>query len=252
MVKLVSLFKSDSHLSDEGVALYVDALKLRRSEELPDEVRDHAANCRSCRKEVTGLFSLLVEENYSAMAPHPFFDRQTEGRDKNARWIYRIAALFVAGIGIALFAYLVYPGRPDVKSVPPHASSGNVMLSDSAAVNGPGDSGGEDAAGTLYADNFARLPELEGLVEAETRSSSIDAAAPKAGITVSQPVIFDWKAEVNAPLLLSVLTNKDSLVHRSRIAKLPYVLRSSLAPGLYYWKLENGEEVVFVGKFFVR
>jgi hypothetical protein len=115
-----------------------------------------------------------------------------------------------------------------------------------------GNGGTMHTGGGDYADEFSESPELESFVAMEMRSSGIDGVSPGIGKTVSQPVIFDWKSEGSAPLLLTVLTNGDSLVHRSRIARVPYVFRKSLAPGLYYWKLENDEEMVFVGKFFVK
>jgi hypothetical protein len=245
-------FQPDSHLSDEGVALYVDALKLQRTKELPEEVRDHVSQCQACRKEVTGLFSILTEENYGAMGPHPFFDRRGETTAKKTEWIYRVAALVAVGVGISLIAYFISSERGEITPALRDASPGVMNSSDTTAEDTS--SGREvlpSARGT-YADNFAELAEYEGLVAAETRSTAIDEVSPKSGIDVNQPVVFDWKSEGKGPLLLSVLTNRDSLVHRIRIATLPYVFRNSLTPGLYYWKVESGEELVFVGKFFVR
>ena len=248
----MSFFKNDFHLNDEGVALYVDALKLRRTQELPGEVRDHVSNCQVCRKEITGLFSLLAEEDYSAMGPHPLLGRNQERKRKNARWIYRVAALVVAGLGISVIAYIIFFQTENVTPVTSHVRFDRTEAVDTAAQKRVGDAVTRQDAGTMYANSFAELPELEGLVAEEMRSPGIDGVSPDIGSYVNQPVIFDWKSGGNVPVMLSVLTNRDSLVYRSRIGRLPHVLQRSLAPGLYYWKLESGGELVFVGKFLVR
>jgi hypothetical protein len=245
-------FQTASHLSNEDVALYVDALKLQRTRDLPDEVRDHVANCQDCRIEITGLFSILAEENYATMGPHPYFGKTGESKGKKTRWIYQVAALVAGGVGISILAYFIYSGRWDSTPGATHVSSretrsGEAVTAESSTMKRPEASG----EGT-YADNYVELPELESLVAAETRSAGIDVVSPSIGVVVHKPIVFEWKTDSDAPLMLSIMTNKDSLVHRSRIATLPYVLTSGLKRGLYYWKLENGEEVVFVGKFLVR
>lgn len=247
-----SLFNDDRHLTDEGIGLYVDALKLRRTEELPAVVRDHVSDCQHCRKEISGLFSLLVEEEYGAMGPHPFLDRHQERTNDRTRWVYRVAALVVAGIGLSVIVALIFSDRKNVTPVIADADSHRTETVDTVAREKSGDSVTGQEAGRLYAGRFDELPELEGLVAEEMRSSGIDGVSPGIGTYVNQPVTFDWTSEGDEPLVLSVLTNKDSLVHRSRIAAVPYALRRSLTPGLYYWKLESGGELVFVGKFLVK
>ena len=58
----------------------------------------------------------------------------------------------------------------------------------------------------MYAHSFAELPELEGLVAEEMRSSGIDGVSPGIGSYVNQPVTFDWKSGGDVPLILSVVT----------------------------------------------
>ena len=43
--KVQELFDDNHHLSDEGVALFVDALRLERVEDLPLEIRVHVDDC---------------------------------------------------------------------------------------------------------------------------------------------------------------------------------------------------------------
>ena len=248
----IPFFKDDFHLTEDGIALYVDALKLRRTQELPGAVCDHVGNCQLCRKEITGLFSLLAEEDYSAMGPHPFLDRKQERKQENTRWMYRVAALVVAGLGISVIAYIIFFDKENVTPVTSHVRSDRMESVDTTAQKTSENTVTGQDAGRMYAHSFAELPELEGLVAEEMRSSGIDGVSPAIGRYVNQPVTFDWKSGGDVPVILSVLTNKDSLVHRSRIDRLPHILQRSLSPGLYYWKLESGGELVFVGKFLVK
>jgi hypothetical protein len=241
-----------AHLSNEDISLYVDALKLQRTRELPEKVRDHVANCQDCRKEITGLFSILAEENYAAMGPHPYFDSRGEGKDKKVRWVYQIAALVAAGVGISILAYFSYSGGGDGTPRVPNPSSRSAKSSETVTEESTTVREAEASSEATYAGTFAELPELESLVATETRSAGIDVVTPAIGMVVHQPIVFNWAADGDVSLTLSVLTNKDSIVHTVRAATLPYVLRRSLTPGLYYWKLENREEVVFVGKFLVK
>lgn len=252
MVDPISFFKDDCHLTDEGIGLYVDALKLRRTQELPGEVRDHVGNCQLCRKEITGLFSLLAEEDYSAMGPHPFLDRNQVRKQEKTMWIQRVAALVVAGLGISVIAYIIFSEEENTTPVTSHVSSDRMESVDTAARKKSENTVSGQDAGRMYGNSFAELPELEGLVAEVMRSSGIDGVSPAAGRYVNQPVVFEWKSGGDMPLILSVLTNKDSLVHRSRIDRLPHILKRSLPPGLYYWKLEREGELVFVGKFLVK
>jgi hypothetical protein len=73
---------------------------------------------------------------------------------------------------------------------------------------------------------------------------------------VSEDVSFRWqikkgKEEVELPLELKILNNKETLIHSARIAGKEYHLRESLAPGLYYWTLEYEGESLYLGKFFL-
>src|SRR5512135_559190 len=101
-------FGERGHLNEEGVALYVDALRLERTERLPEALRAHVAGCQECRANVTGLYSLL--ENRPIDSSHPTLGtRPVEPHVSRA--IYRIAAVVVAAIGIA--ALVLFYGKQE-------------------------------------------------------------------------------------------------------------------------------------------
>ena len=53
-------------------------------------------------------------------------------------------------------------------------------------------------------------------------------------------------------LVLKILNNKGTEVYSAEAEKNEYVFKETLNPGLYYWKLEYREEMLFVGKFRVK
>jgi hypothetical protein len=251
MLKQRPLYARDGHLNEEGVALYVDALKLERTAELPRETRMHVSQCQRCRKEITGLFALLTDADYSGAVPHPFF----EGGSRGERWripeFLRVAAAVAAVVGAALVVYyLSTQSEDDGPATAQHAEraveEGNEVTSDTTYFRAP------EAGGELLAENFAELADLEDLVNADRRAASIHSVSPRIGEVVGDPVVFRWSPETQGPVYLEILDNREEVIHSGQVLSLPYVVQKPTTPGLYYWKLVGNEELVLVGKFLVK
>ena len=76
--------------------------------------------------------------------------------------------------------------------------------------------------------------------------------SPSNGSTPGSKVSFDWKREGTAALTLSVVDNRGKTIYRTQVDGVPFKLKQSLRPGLYYWKLQDDNELLYVGKFFMR
>jgi hypothetical protein len=70
MLKQTLFFNDNSHLTDQGVGLCIDALKLGRADELPEPVREHVADCQRSVEEITGLFAIWPMDYASGPAPY--------------------------------------------------------------------------------------------------------------------------------------------------------------------------------------
>jgi len=250
MEKVNSLFSEDSHLNEEGVALFVDALKLDKTDRLPEAVREHVAGCQTCRKNVTGLFALVADQEYRSTGAHPYLDRSLREQTPRFANAYRIAAALVAAAGIAVLAYYVATVN----------SARESLRTGMAAHEGAGDTAAhhapplKSAAGNevRYAANFTPSPDLEDLVGSHFRSGSFEVRSPKIGADVGDNIVFDWSAQPSGPFTVTVLNNKAETVVRMPVRTVPFDLRKHFAPGVYYWKVQNAEEILFVGKFVVR
>jgi hypothetical protein len=61
---------------------------------------------------------------------------------------------------------------------------------------------------------------------------------------------FKWQG-TDTPLTFKILNNKGTVVLEEPAAAGHYLCRQPLSPGRYYWKLENSEELLWVGRFIV-
>ena len=250
MAKQMLIFTGGGHLNEEGVALYVDALKLERTEELPEEIRIHVAECHECRKEITGLFALLADADYDQATAHPFFTRASARAGWTSREFIRAAAVVAAVAGSAILLYYVTPESSDndLSSVR-HGNTGITGTSDTVTGTVASEAG---PSGELLSENFTELPEYEDLVIARLRAVHLQLVSPVVGATVADPVVFQWAPEIHGSVSLEILNNREEVVHSGDVQSLPYAVPKPDSPGLFYWKLIANGELMLVGKFVVK
>jgi len=226
------LRSEDGHLTEEGTALYVDALKLSRLSKLPRWMVDHVGDCRICKERVTGLYALLPADSHAGLKTHPYFGSLAHSRN----W-YRVApAIALIAAGGATAALLIYErSRPPTEAAAP-------------AVPPAKDAAAREVARPAVA--FAENPEMESLVNARARSGETTVVSPAIGAEIRGTVTFNWKGAGAATV--EVLDNAQGRVAMLPAQQPPVVLRKELSAGLYYWKLIANDELLLVGKFSVR
>jgi len=112
----------------------------------------------------------------------------------------------------------------------------------------------------LYAANFTPVPHLENWLEETTRSESaaIDSVyLPRRGEKiVAREIVLHWKMSAKTPVSLRILSNveKELFALAPDLTTFPDIKVLVPAeifkePGLYYWKIEDANDVLFVGKF---
>ncbi len=239
-------FDERGHLDEEGVALYVDALRLERTERLPEAVRAHVAGCQECRANVTGLYSLLADEPIENS--HPTLGSQP-GEPHRLQAIYRIAAVAFAAIGVAALVYFL--GRQE-KPVHESPESVSVVPRGTDSTLDSGLAHARRAVPQDIAGNFKPYEELEGLVGSELRGESFNVTSPGERLTNGGAVTFDWNTSERGPWNLVVLDNRGNTVRQTEVQSTPFVLEGPFRPGLYYWKVIRDDELAYVGKFRVE
>jgi hypothetical protein len=251
-MKTYEFFTERHHLTEEGVALYVDALRLERTEELPAEIRIHVEGCEECQRQIVESHEVMKAIRVDRSRPHPYFDRQV--REPGVQYTpYRIAAA-VAGVALLAAGYYAIVSRDTTPpSMTQQEQSAPIRDADSNRTNAAPDKPepNNTVSEPLLADNFAESANLEDLVQTDFRSTSIEVISPLNGDAVHAPIRFQWKATVEE-MTLKILTNKERTVLSETVTGNALTVERKLAPGLYYWKLETKKELVFTGKFLVR
>ena len=78
--------------------------------------------------------------------------------------------------------------------------------------------------------------------------------SPKQGeiFKKNQAVDFQWETENNVLLNLYIHTNKGKVFYKAENISSNIQIHDRFIPGLYYWKVLEEDELVFVGKFLVK
>ncbi len=99
-------FNQNKHLNDEGIALFVDALKLNKQEHLPESVQNHVENCEPCHQEIIELYAVMSTISYENRSDHPSLEPNTEAKSFSIRrYLLPIAAAAAAIAGIGFFFF---------------------------------------------------------------------------------------------------------------------------------------------------
>jgi hypothetical protein len=245
-----------NHLNDEELALYVDGLKLRRTEDLPRGLLEHVEGCLQCKRAILEISALVPTEPYPQGEPHPFFDSIV--KQKRPGWdpgmSFRVAAALVLLLAGAAAIYLLSP-RWWTSNVKGNqiANHGPDSASTRSQHQGFGDAPGTPLAQrTSSPDPFLPSPVFESLAGQTVRSGGMEVLRPRLGDTIAGPQHFQWRGVAgDERFRIEILTNRGGRFLSSEVRGGSYTLRERLAPGLYYWKLEQKGELLYVGKFMV-
>jgi hypothetical protein len=166
-------------------------------------------------------------------------------RRVNVRRAWPIAAALIPLIVVSAY-YLSRP-RPTV----PLVSSEE----DSLVISVPVDTVAVPARGRAEARPKIRTlvnPYLEELVRGTLRSASVRVISPPNDAVVDSVVEFAWEGPDVTPLTVRVLDVDGKTVFEQAASGNLLRWLHRLPAGVYYWKLESEEDLVFVGKFSVR
>lgn len=292
----MSYFDHQGHLTDEGLSLCADALKLGRQDQLPEELRGHLEQCASCQEQTMALYALVADEDYSGLGPHPALEPAGEPAPAATlkMWFRPLLLLLMAVLALFLFLQQqrqrAQPSEAEARSpaaVPPVVSDSLEATSplsppqaraESKDVK-PGLSPNPDTAGAgasrnskianrrsqissgppetdanpLLAASFTPSETLDPLAGAITRSGGLSAIRPANGadLEIGQGVVFSWQTLAEQPLTLRLLNNREEEIFNHPVEGGRFESPAALEPGLYYWKLETEDDLIYVGKFFV-
>lgn len=225
---------------------------------------EHFLDCHDCMEELRDSLQLIEFVQSEGNHLFPEFrssDKLKEKRIINAdipsliksfRYIISSKRISFAVITVVvlLFLYMLYQSNNNVitneriasDSIQENIRSNENMLAETAQ--------------DLYVTNFEISPNLEYLINQNFRSDhNIEIISPANESNVIDKIIFEIKNNSNEQLYLRIMDNQGNLVLSPLIKNSKCsvdVAENKLSPGLYYWKLESDEKLLYIGKFLIK
>jgi hypothetical protein len=255
---------------DEHIRRYLDD---EMSDSEMTDFEEHFLNCGDCFKELRNSLQLREFVKSEGSRLFPEFQESYELNEKAASEpefsglvnFFRSvltpgrAAFGLFAVVILLFLFILYePGSELVTD--------EVITYNENEVNNAADSADEniisneivteDSTGKLYAANFEESENLELLMDQNYRTSDdLLVISPMRGDVIREEVSFDWTYSRKGQLDLLILDNKEDVLFKFTLRDnglLFNLTGNELEPGLYYWKLENEDDILYMGKFIYK
>ena len=263
----------NGHLNDEATARYTNALLKGEFSTLPGEILSHVEACGECKDKILEL-SMFLRNPDSSPLIHSSYETPLKPRRKWYTYPMRLAAaLFVAALLLSTY-FFIYKDGSFLKDILFKSSTTEKTEKIIAKQNrqqerktlqlknqGAGDvdvhkekNGVTKKNNHLYTSNFRVNPNLESMIGTQYRSTTTQIISPRNNSTLSGDIVFAWKktSQGPPPLTLKIINNKNEVFYHYSVKGNRFVFKQRLTPGLYYWKLENQMDLLYLGKFFIR
>jgi len=237
------------------------------------EFEEHLFNCDECfqefrireqmvyliRNESDTIFADYLEKRRAAKPG--YVQRWREGFAEVVReiqWQWRLAPIAAGALALALW-FIVRSFSPAPQSESPIAEQRVAPTPPDSSLTTPLEELKLDPK-QLYAANFEPVPHLEAWIEESIRSEGTiieSVISPKIGEEIrGGEIVFQWKMLEKAPVAVKILNNAETEIRHDApdLAHFPLItlrVKTEILkePGLYYWKIEDESDLLFVGKF---
>lgn len=220
---------SGNHLNEEGLALAAEAMEHQLLTSLPDEIQDHLGDCQECRESVSEIFQIILQSGMQDETGMSSFFEKGDGNRKPVRrlsWLkYAAVLLLIAASFGWLWLRMYPPGHPALQKV-------------SALF------------GIEYYDPYAPDPLVETLVGAIFREDDFQLLSPAAADTFVPGNLLHLQYTGYHPLLLhfELMNNQGQAILNKEVKGGAGILRLPEEQGLYYWRLSEGSDLLFLGR----
>ncbi|MGD2091379.1 MAG: hypothetical protein PVH61_34700 [Candidatus Aminicenantes bacterium] len=263
----------EGHLSDEATALMVEALLHQEVTHVPEIILTHVEACRGCKDKVMEVATFLRNPDSAGQLKQKLLKKAKYRRD----WHFyrgKIAAVFVVFVLLASAYFFIYnepsfisrflagpaANKQDQKVRTETATPTTNISADEknpAADQGIKDMNeikanvGKRKNGGPPASRYRVNPNLENMIGSRVRSGLFEVLGPENGSVIKKPIHFSWKKALASPHTLKIVNNKNQVLYNYLVQGSWFDFNERLAFGLYYWKLESQNELLYVGKFFI-
>ena len=271
----------NDHLNDESSALVVEALLQGKMSAVPEDVLSHVEACRECKDSIMEMVAFRGNPDSAGQLKEKLSKRAKARQD----WQFyrgKIAAVFIAA-AVLVGAYFFISDNPQLldwlksgsrttngvqknqplinpantESTQPGSHTGEKKLFPGTDNMSNGMSEKTKPAeskpknGHAQVSRFQVNPNLENMTGSRLRSGGFEVLSPDNGSILQFPIHFSWKKDLSEPHSLKIVDNKNSVLYTYSVKGTSFDFNESLPRGLYYWKLESQNELLYVGKFFI-
>jgi len=257
-----NLFDKNGHLTDLYVCICSDRLREDRDDLIPDEVLSHLEGCEQCRNSVLDIFSsILTSEKNIKPEETPFSSMEPVEKPFSYRLVLRTAATFMI-MGFVAAVYLLMNNKEPVnirladrnanliaaatesKTIKEEITPGT----DNWKISAPSNKKNSTSVHDPFKDNL----NLEYMVNSHHRGRLIHIISPEFKIMEKGKIVFMWENHIDKNIYLKILNNLNETLFKFKAEGSRVEFKGDLAPGLYYWKLEDSENLYHVGKFLIE
>ena len=254
------IFTKNNHLTEESIAQYVEAMQFDRTQDLPAAALEHVEGCGQCHGEIVELYRLVQVA--------PAIPESISPLKKYYKQLLRLAGLFIITL-LALFFFnrektgSAMPEIPiekidsskvkNILSIPLADHDESTSKIKKSAQHNP-KTPKKEKKNSQFAANFLPSEDLEPLAGADLRAYGMENMQPETGsrFKVEEIITFSWNFEKEKIYWLYIVNNREDQLLQQAVSDTAFVYQLALNPGFYYWKIEDEEELLFVGKFFVE
>jgi len=107
----------------------------------------------------------------------------------------------------------------------------------------------------LFAANSTPSEFYENLIRDQFRSGVVTVTSPDTGFNVKDVLVFSYEGGEGIKVFIKIFNNKEEELLMLEPDGNTFVFENvpnKLDPGLYYWKLEDEDEMLYLGKFYVK
>ncbi len=273
MNKQENIYFENGHLNDDAVALYADGLLEQGTPELQEAVLVHVADCVECKDKIIDVTTFLRNPETVPMTREAAPTGDDLKPERKKQWYaspMRIAATFFAVTVMAVtFYYVQQDGMlftdldgDQLVTAPQGPTDTTSLTAKQPVKKTPAPKTVKKTAPKVKttqpanrATAFIANPTLESMIGDNYRSSIYQVFSPKNNVIVNGDIHFRWR-NLNSELALTLkIFDNDNMLFKNiqyDVKGSGFVFKEKLPPGLYYWKLETAEDLLYVGKFIVK
>ncbi len=257
-------FDKNGHINDIWTAIIADNLREGKGNNLPEKLKDHLEGCELCRDSAFDVFCAITHsEETQYKIPEMFTLHKAEPK-KNSYGIFLRTAATLLVLTFISMIYLNITKKSTInnKLIEESVKKKNIKIfnKDFENIYKKGEQTTVKKTGQRMNSTKARKqlnpfkdnPNLEYMVDSTHRGRMIQIISPEFKIIKEGDLVFRWQNHIDKKLILKILNNVNETLY-TFVAKGSMVeFHGELNPGLYYWKLEDKENLYHVGKFIIR